>query len=213
MALKTNKWAAATSLAAAFSMLAAAPAEARGWGGRHYRDRVDIGDVLTGVLIIGGIAAIANAAKNRENTRGYPLPRSDDGYRYRTPGGYERSDGRGMDRAVDMCVDEVERRSGRVASVDGANRNADGWQVSGELERGAGYSCRIGNDGRISDVQVTGEDYGYGYGTAPAVPVEDRQWSDEDYARARAAQDAPEPQADETDDGRYTTAQAPDFEV
>ena len=50
--------------AAAFSLVAT-PALARdGWGGgwgRH-NDRVDAGDIFTGILIIGGIAAIASAA-------------------------------------------------------------------------------------------------------------------------------------------------------
>ena len=35
------------------------------------------------------------------------MPDEDSGYS--APGGYERSDGRGIDRAVDMCVGEVER--------------------------------------------------------------------------------------------------------
>jgi hypothetical protein len=184
-------------------------AEARGWGGRHYRDRVDVGDVLTGVLILGGIAAVASAASknNRERTRGYPVPYPrDDEYRYRTPGTYDRSESRGIDRAVDMCVAEVEERSGRVGSVDSANRDAGGWQISGELENGRAYSCAIDNDGRISDVDI-GDERAY------AEPA-DGQWSDEDYARARAQNEAapePEPEAEEQDDGRYSTAQAPDF--
>jgi hypothetical protein len=204
MALKTNKLAAATALAAAFSMLAT-PVEARErWGRWHHgRDRVDTGDVLAGVLILGGIAAIASAAsKNaREGQERYPQPYPDSDARYRTPGSYERSDSRGMDRAADMCVAEVELRSGPVGSVEGVNRNRDGWQVSGELENGNGYSCAIGNDGRISDVKV-----GDGYSADAAG--DDGQWSDEDYARARSAQTAPAP---DEDDGRYTTAQAPDF--
>lgn len=189
MASKINTWAAATLLAAALSMLAT-PVEARGWGGgRWHRDRIDAGDLLTGVLIVGGIAAIANAARNRENTRGYPPPYpTNDEPRYRTPGDYGYRESRGIDRAVDMCVAEVERRSGRVDSVDGANRDRSGWQISGELENGAAYSCAIGNDGRISDVQISGARYGYGYGTAPAAPADDSQWTDQDYARAREAQ-------------------------
>ena len=57
--------------AAALSMVAT-PALANhnwGWGGRHHRDRVDAGDVLTGILIIGGIAAIASAASSNNKKK------------------------------------------------------------------------------------------------------------------------------------------------
>jgi len=213
MALRT-KLAAATSLAAAFSMLAATPADARErWGRWGHRDRVDAGDVIAGVLVLGTIAAIANSAKNnreRERTEGYPVPypRDDERYRYRTPEGYGRNESRGMDRAADICAAEVERQAGRVGSVDGVNRNADGWQVSGELENGRAYSCWIGNDGRVSDVDVSD--------SAAYQDRADGQWSDEDYARAREAQEAVPAQPQDSsqdggDDGRYTLSQAPDF--
>lgn len=74
-----------------------------GWGGRGWhRDRgIDGGDVLAGILIIGGIAAIASAASNaNRNQRTIPrdnLPQ-DDGYRYQPPRQDEwRSDGRVQD--------------------------------------------------------------------------------------------------------------------
>ena len=232
MGLKTNKLAAATTIAAAFSMLATpvaaaelpTPAHAKAydasvetaqnhrWG--RYRDRIDAGDVLTGVLILGGIAAIASAANRGARERDgryperYPDRWPDEGdARYRTPGDYDRSESRGLDRAVDMCVAEVEQRSGRVGTVDGANRDRDGWQVSGELENGRAYSCRIGNDGRISDVDV-GD-----YRESSADP-DDGQWSDEDYARARETQSVPPPlpEPEAADDGRYSLSQAPDFD-
>ena len=91
---------------------------------------------------------------------------------------------RGIDNAVDICVSEAERGSDRVGSVDSATRSAEGWRVSGELENGAAWSCAIGNDGRISDMNLGT----YGYGTAPAEAVEDGQWSDEAYLRARENQ-------------------------
>ena len=68
--------------------MAATPALARdrSWGGydegghwgRHH-DRVDAGDIFAGVLILGGIAAIASAASNsskakRERSRDYQYP-------------------------------------------------------------------------------------------------------------------------------------------
>lgn len=205
MALKTRKFAAASAVAAAFSLLAAPvaavdlprPAAAKAYDGdalNAERDRrrrwnrgndIDAGDVIAGVLILGAIAAISGAGKNRDRERyeeRYPLPNEDAGYR--TPAPYERSDSRGIDRAVDICVGEVERGSERVGSVDAATRAAEGWRVSGELESGAPYSCSIGNDGQIGEVFVGDP------GQASASP-EDGQWDD---------------------DGRYETARAPDFE-
>ena len=210
MALKTNTCAAATAVAAAFSLLATPAAaielpkplavdafDGEGWNaerdrrrrwdrGRYrHRNGIDAGDVVAGVLVIGAIAAIAGAAKDRRDRPENRYP-DDDGYGYRAPGSYDRSDGRGIDSAVDICVSEAERDAERVGSVDSAARTPDGWRVSGELESGAAWSCAIDNDGRISDMNLGT----YGYGTAPAERLEDGQWSDEAYRRARENQRA-----------------------
>ena len=240
MALHSHKLAATAAVAAAFSLLAMpaaaielpAPAHAEAYDGdagnanrdrRWRRDRggLDVGDVLAGVLILGTIAAVADAAKDRRRDRDdrypypgdvregrYPYPGDDDA-RYRTPGrnGYRSG---GMDRAVDMCVGEVEQGGERVGSVNSALRDDEGWYVSGELEGGAGYSCRIGNDGRISDVRVDGYEGSYGYGSAPAERVEDYEYDDEYYSQAREREGYADPGA-VGDDGRYATAEA-DFE-
>jgi hypothetical protein len=217
MALTKNKLAAATAVAAAFSMLAmpavaadlprphavqaydAAAGDAHGWGrGRHHRhdNDIDAGDVLAGVLILGGIAAIASAANN-DRDDGYRYP-EDPGYR--TPAPQPRFDGRGMDRAADICVAEVERRgTARVGSVDSAARTGEGWQVAGSLEGGEAWSCWIDNDGRIGGVEIGAYGADDELGSAAG---DGGQWSDEDYARARAAQDGPTP---------YDTAQTPDI--
>jgi hypothetical protein len=230
MPTKINKLAATAAVAAVLSMLAT-PAAAvelprpatvdvydsdalnaernRRW--RRDRNDIDTGDVIAGVVILGAIAAIAGAGKNRREREReryeQPYPQQNDDYGYQ--GGYERSDGRGIDRAVDMCVGEVERGSDRVGSVDNASRSGEGWHVSGALENGEAYSCTIGNDGQIGDVTV-------GERSAYAQP-EDGQWSDADYARARANQDYAEREIDPNyledagDDQRYETARAPDF--
>jgi hypothetical protein len=252
----TNRFAAASALAAAFSLTAtplaaadlpaAAPqglgapyavtpydgdaenAQRHRWGRYRGRDRVDVGDVLAGVLIIGGIAAIANAAsKNRDERNHYPDTYPDERQRYRQ--GDWRADGSGLERAVDMCVDEIERGPDQVGTIDNASRTGDGWTVSGALDTGAGFSCRIDNNGRIRDIDLGGPRADY------APQDEDRQWSDDYYARARAAQgqvaaedetvpdwvaDRPEWHGDEpqvdadlpTGDGGYSAAQTPDFE-
>lgn len=149
---------------------------------RNYRhNRVDAGDILTGVLIIGGIAAVAGAVKDAEleNYR-------DRDWRYPTDGEpFRDDDASGLDRAVSICVDEIERNS-RVESVDAANRSAGGWRVTGSLYNGEGFTCSIGADGRIEAID-------YGAGTSPyrlgtyedAGAGNDRQWDDERYAAER----------------------------
>ena len=140
---------------------------------RHWRDRdrVDAGDILAGILIIGGIAAIADAASKPRNAPRYP----ENDARYRQPANARSSDsGSGIDRAVDMCVNEIERDV-RVDSVDGASRNGSGWNVTGTLYNGDGFSCQIDNRGQIADIS---------YGGKVAV-TQDRQWDDERYRAAR----------------------------
>lgn len=201
---------AAVATAAVFDADALNADNYRRW--RH-RDRVDGGDVVAGVLVIGAIAAIASAASksNRDRDYRYPqrYPAPDRPYDYRSgPTSSRYDDSRGMDRAADMCAREVERNA-RVDTVDGVERNGDGWRVTGRLANGAPFTCSIGNDGRVGAV-----DY------ANRGAANDRQWGDDQYAVARQAQDgagAPAypggPIGDETDasDGRYDTADTPDF--
>lgn len=195
------------------------------WDRYRGRNRIDAGDVIAGVLILGTIAAVANAGnRNRDRVERRPPPFPDDRYRYRS-GEYDR-DGRGLDRAVDMCVDEIERGSDRVGEVDGANRTGEGWTVSGALEGGAGFTCRIDNMGRIRAIDIGGSRGAF-------EPAENRQYGDDVYARARMSQGdtyaqpgvltegeedtRPEwnpepPPLPSGDDGRYSASQAPDFE-
>ena len=81
---RLNRFAAASALAAAFS-LAATPAMAHGHYHHHrwHRDRIDGGDILAGAAIIGVIAAIASANKREREARA-PAPPPDDrqGYAY-----------------------------------------------------------------------------------------------------------------------------------
>ena len=194
---------------------------------RYRRDRgIDAGDVIAGVVILGGIAAIASAAsrnnRDRDYRRDYPYRDGsyrDRPYQYRPYRGDSRYlDSRGIDRAVDMCVRAVERDV-RIQSVDSVDRLTDGWRVEGSIYNGEGFSCRIGNDGRIEGI-----DYGQRAWDGASAPgaAEDRQWDDEAYAEARrdrddgAAPAYPGGPVDEdidadVDDGRYQAAQAPDF--
>ncbi len=155
----------------------------------RHRDRIDAGDVLAGVLIIGGIAAIANAAAKSERNERY---RERD-YRYdrevrpdyRGDGDRRRSDGaRGIDRAVNMCVAEIERDV-RIDTVDSVDRDGDGWRVNGTIFNGDRFTCEIGPDGRIERVD-------YGDGFAAATAPAGSQHSDERYRAAWAQVDAAE---------------------
>ncbi len=158
-----------------------------GWrrGHRRHRRGIDGGDVLAGVLILGGIAAIASAASNK-NERRYEERRT---VRYddRRIRNRNRTTGAGIDNAVDQCVAEIEQDV-RVEGVSSATRAASGWIVSGTLFDGSGFTCTIDNSGRISDI-----DYGRfsaieggNYGEA------DGQWSDRSYADARARAGSPD---------------------
>ena len=165
----------------------------RGYRGyRHRRHRVDAGDVIAGVLIIGGIAAIANAAssserRNRnERYRDYREDRND----YRRDRNDRRdtrrssSSGRGIDGAVDQCLAEIERDV-RVDEVESVDRNGEGWRVTGTIFNGDRFTCTIGSDGRIENVN-----YGDSFaaqdrsGTQPARQVRDNQHSDDRYRAA-----------------------------
>lgn len=163
---------AAIAMAAALS-LTATPAFARGdWGHRH-RDRgLDGGDVFAGLLVLGGIAAIASAASNKTKENREPEPRypdsdyrADDTYREPVPdyadSGDDRADGSygyrsgNLDGVVDSCVGEVERGENRVDSVDTVNREGDGWRVQGRAGT-HDFACTVDRDGRIRGVTLDG---------------------------------------------------------
>ncbi|MBD3773840.1 MAG: hypothetical protein IE921_09675 [Rhodobacteraceae bacterium] len=143
-----------------------------GWGYRRHRDRVDAGDVLAGVLIIGGIAAIASAASKSKQRETYREP-------YPRPYNSRYNSDQGINRAVDACMGAIERDV-RVDSVDSVARNANGWQVSGRLYNGDGFTCSVGSNGAIDRI-----DYG-----GRSLSQQDNQWSDERYAQARRDADA-----------------------
>lgn len=149
------------------------------------RDRIDGGDILAGVLILGGIAAIASAASDDDDRR----ERVPDDYRYQENSYRSGASGQGIDRAVDMCLAEIERDT-RVEEVGNVARTADGWIVSGRLYNGDGFDCRIDSNGRIADVSYTGDQ---AYSTQNA----DGQWSDEEYAEARRRAGRPDYAADD----------------
>lgn len=174
---------------------------------RHH-DRVDAGDVVAGVAVVGVIAALASAVskqsqRDRARTQGYPYP--DRPYDYRaTPSDSRYDDNGGIDRAVDACAREVER-NGAIDTVETVERTGTGWHVAGRRQGGAPFDCSVGNDGRIE-----------GLDNGRIGAVEDRQWDDDRYAAARQTQDggaAPAypggPVDGDSDDGRYDMPETP----
>ncbi|GAA4040705.1 hypothetical protein [Parerythrobacter jejuensis] len=140
---------------------------------RYRRNRVDAGDVIAGIAILGGIAAIASAASKNKRRDRYDDRRYNNRYNQRS---YNSSN---LDRAVNSCMREIERNV-RVESVDNVGRSGNGWQVSGRLYDGNGFTCSVGQNGRIDNIQYGQQ--GSGYSGAAA---DDRQWSDDAYAQAR----------------------------
>lgn len=237
--LRINRFTATAAIAAVFSMTAASasaidlphaagPAKVQAWdenantaeNGRHrHRHRhgggIDGGDILAGVLILGGIAAVASAVENGKDReyRDYPPPpppqggyegRYEERYEYRGAPQYDGAgSSSGLGRAADICTDAIERTIEPVGSVDSVRRGAEGWDVDGTLRDGSPFTCTIGNDGQIRDIQTnrsydgaaygadepaydgTGEDNRPYYDEQSSV---DGQYDDETYARLRAQQ-------------------------
>lgn len=109
---------------------AASPADARRY--RHWdrHDGIDVGDVILGAIIIGGIAAIASAASKSNENNGTIFGRDRD-----------RERGRNTESAaVDACADAAERRArdagrdARVTEIGGVERQGDSFRVRGTIE-------------------------------------------------------------------------------
>jgi hypothetical protein len=189
-------------------------AENHRWRRHRHGGGIDGGDVLAGVLILGGIAAVAGAIENNkrdDDYRDYPPPPQPQGrYDYRDTGSQGTSSSTGLDRAADICVDAIERTSDPVGSVDSVRRGPSGWDVDGTLQNGAPFACKIGNNGQIEDVRIDNAYSGAAYGSdQPSYDDEpaydgtgednrpyydeqssaDGQYDDETYARLRAQRD------------------------
>ena len=161
---------------------------------RHHRYRhrrgPGLGDVLTGVLIIGAISHVARAA-NRDDRRYRDRDRDD-----RRDVRWE--DTRGIDRAVEMCVDAVETQD-RVRDVERVDRTARGWQVEGQIASGDRFVCRIGPDGRIDALDLSGGDRS-AYGEEDDDRRQDIEYKDE-----REDHDDDRRGDDQWDDDRYAS--------
>jgi hypothetical protein len=148
---------------------------AKGWGDyrrdrgyrghRRHRDGISGGDLLAGILVIGGIAAIASAASKNSRDRRY----EDRDYRSenqdyddrradtRDDSRYDRGSG-DMEAAINACSDAAERQAGRdarVSAIESVVRDGDGWRVEGELSNSEQGSFLCGaTEGRVDFVQL-----------------------------------------------------------
>lgn len=145
--------------AAALTVSAAAPAQAQ-WRDRyHDRDGIDAGDIITGVAVVGGIAAILGALNNDGRQYGY-----DNRYRY-------RNDYR---NAVNACAYQADRyaRGGRVSVTDVQRRGRNAYVVRGVVDSDYGrggygrydrydrynqrvaFECAARANGRVLDFDI-----------------------------------------------------------
>jgi hypothetical protein len=151
------------------SLAVSTTAQARGY---HHRDRIDAGDVIAGVLILGGIAAVASSVSNRNSGYdGYGRDRyrdRDRGYGYNDGYGYS-DNGYNSRAAVEQCVGAAKNKAqrygwARVTDVTSIDRIRGGYVVRGRLvveERGNRYDGYGRGDGRGWD---RGNDRGYDRG-------------------------------------------------
>ncbi|WP_420605797.1 hypothetical protein [Novosphingopyxis sp.] len=150
-----------SAVGAAVLVSAAAPANAQ-----YYRDRdrggPSAGEVIAGVAILGGLAAVIAAASDNDrdryddrynrypNTNGYPTNGYDNGY-YRGSAQYNRGS-----QAIQQCVQAAQyegRRYGsdvRVTEVRDVDRIRSGVRVRGNLvvneyDRRSRYGNRYDN--------------------------------------------------------------------
>lgn len=174
---------------------------------RHgrYDDGFGIGDVITGIVLIGGAVAIANAISDNDDDREryrdpYPnhYPRNANTYpddRY-VPDRAHDSQAE-MQGAIDRCISGVERED-RVASVDVASRVLNGWTIEGALRGGGLYRCEIDSFGDIRDIRIDGQGFS-SWDRDTRQPSSYGREDDDYYTQARARQGMGAPDARSSD--------------
>jgi hypothetical protein len=148
---KFSKLSVGAAAAAFMTVSVAAPAQAQYYDRsyrHHDRGGISAGDIITGVAVLGGIAAIASALGR-------------DGNRY---GSRYRDDYR---NAVNSCAYEAERAGrGRVNITDVDRRSNYSYRVRGTIDASYGYDNRgydnRGYDNRGYDDRYGRYDDGYG---------------------------------------------------
>jgi hypothetical protein len=127
----------------------AAPADAQYRDRYRDRDGIDAGDIITGVAVLGGIAAIASALDRDGSRYGY-------GYRDRYRGGYNY--------AVQSCAREAQRMGrGQIQITDVDRVGNDRYRVRGIVQ--AGYGGYGGYDRGYDSRYDRYDRYDRGYGS------------------------------------------------
>lgn len=181
---------------------------AHGWDWDRYRHRhrhgryddgFGIGDVITGIVLIGGAVAIANAMSDSDDDRRrypdrYPYPRDANAYPQdrHVPSRAHDSQAE-MQGAIDRCITGVERDE-RVATVDVASRVLNGWTVEGGLHGGGLYRCEIDSFGDVRDISIDGQDFS-SWDQSARQPSSYGREDDDYYTQARARQGMGTPDA------------------
>lgn len=132
----------------------AASGQSSDYHGRRWRhrDRVDAGDILTGIGILAGIAIIADAA-SKSDKKDRDEPHYDDRSDDRPV--YQDND---LGQAVTLCSDAAERSAGngaRVREIRSVTSENNGWRVQGQLDGdyARGFDCSAVN-GRVDYVRL-----------------------------------------------------------
>ena len=127
---------------------------------RRYRnrDRVDAGDVLTGIGILAGIAILAGAASDA-NKQSRNEPRYEDRNDYPQQDRPVYQDDNQLGSAVSACTDAAERSAGnnsRVSEIRSVTRDGNGWRVEGDLNSDS-FSCAA-TYGRVDYIRINNRD-------------------------------------------------------
>ncbi len=124
----------------------------------RHRDRVDAGDVLTGIGILAGIAILAGAASDADK-QSRNEPRYEDRNDYPQQDRPVYLDDNQLGSAVSACTDAAERSAGnnaRVSEIRSVTRDGNGWRVEGDLNDDS-FSCAA-TDGRVDYIRINNRD-------------------------------------------------------
>ncbi|MGZ8282277.1 MAG: hypothetical protein ACXWUN_04900 [Allosphingosinicella sp.] len=149
-----TKYLAGAAVATALTVTAASPASAQYYDRRHRDNGIDTGDVIAGVAVLGGIAAIVAAMSNDGNRYGY-----DNRNQYRD----------NYTNAVNSCGYEAGRygQGGQVSITDIDRRSNSSYRVRGVIDAGYANNNRYGGYGTADRYGGYANDNRYGgYGAA-----------------------------------------------
>jgi hypothetical protein len=127
--------------------------------GRYYkRNRLDTGDVIGILAVVGLVAAIASSGKSKRRAREAGV--------YNESGPYKRGAINSENDAVDACALAAEDRAGKMSSVREVTKVSaieDGWDIAGTIEARddwrdkevlpRGFNCVV-RDGTVKAVFV-----------------------------------------------------------